>query len=123
MKLNLLIVDDHPMIRDTLVRCFRGKDRVVTALGDPILVESWLEENPCDGIIMDMRMPQMNGDVLLSKLRLKYPTEVLPIVMFSMDATPELKAWVLKLGANDMISKIDGPSAVLDALLAFVQKQ
>lgn len=123
MKLNLLIVDDNQLVREGLIRCFQDKDCVATGLGDPTKVESWLEENQCDGIVLDMSMPQMNGIELLPKLRQKYPIEVLPIVMFTLDATPELKAKALKLGANDMISKSRSPFDVLDALLRAIVKQ
>jgi DNA-binding NarL/FixJ family response regulator len=123
MKLNLLIVDDHQLVREGLIRCFQDKDCVVTGLGDPTEVESWLEENQCDGIVLDMSMPQMNGVELLSRLRQKHPIETLPIVMFTLDATPELRARALKLGANDMISKTRSPYDVWDALIRAVAKR
>jgi DNA-binding response OmpR family regulator len=79
-------------------------------------VESWLDLNPCDGVILDIGMPKIDGLSLISMIRAKYAD--LPIVMFTgLGYDEEAMQSARKAGANGYVSKGLGPSEIYSALM------
>jgi putative nucleotidyltransferase with HDIG domain len=78
MKKQILFVDDEPMILEGLRRMLRGLrdewDMTFTQGGHEAL-ES-MAKRPFDVIVSDMRMPEMDGGQLLSKVKERYPHTV-----------------------------------------------
>ena len=71
----LLIVDDDPFVRETLLHVLahrRPEWDLVGADGGRAALDE-LERSPCDIIISDMRMPEMDGAELLKHVRDRYP--------------------------------------------------
>ena len=62
-KIKILIVDDHPMMRDALKMAFETEDdlHVVGEASDPVEAFKLLKKLKPDVIIMDLLMPNMNG--------------------------------------------------------------
>jgi CheY-like chemotaxis protein len=58
-----------------------AKGHVASSLTDSSKVESWLDLNPCDAVILDIGMPKVDGLTLITIIREKYAD--LPIVMFT----------------------------------------
>lgn len=74
-NLRVLFVDDETRVLDGLRRQFRAKraqwDMRFASSGPDAL--AMLKEQPCDVIISDMRMPQMNGAELLKQVQEHWP--------------------------------------------------
>ncbi len=72
----LLLVDDEPNILSALKRLFRPLGyRILTAeSGDEGL--EWLEREPVDLVLSDMRMPGMSGAEFLEQVRARWPETV-----------------------------------------------
>lgn len=73
-----------------------------------------------DLILLDLQLPDMNGDLVLEGLRRDKRTCDIPVVILSSDATPRQIERLLKTGARDYLTKpLDVPKflSVLDALL------
>jgi len=68
----VLFVDDEPAILDGYRRLLRGDYEIDTAGGGNIALEM-LAKKAYAVVIADMRMPEMDGALLLSKIALKYP--------------------------------------------------
>src|SRR5438045_8677974 len=79
--MNFLVVDDNRLLNRFLTTYLRGKGHAASSLTDSSKVESWLDLNPCDGLILDIGMPKIDGLTLISKVREKHAD--LPIVMFT----------------------------------------
>lgn len=62
-KIKILIVDDHPMMRDALKMAFETEHdlQVIGEASDPIEALKVLKKLKPDVIIMDLLMPNMNG--------------------------------------------------------------
>ena len=71
-----------------------------------------------DVILLDRHLPGLSGDEVLAELRRDAATAHIPVVVLSADATPESRACLRTLGANDYLSKPFG----VDALLASVEE-
>jgi DNA-binding NtrC family response regulator len=115
--LNVLIVDDEPLIRwslaETLVQagfhvCEAGskKEALLQVRADP---------SP-DAILLDYRLPDSNDLHLLESIRRVLPTS--PVIMMTAFGTPEVLAGAAHLGAYRVLSK----PVELSDLAAMVQQ-
>jgi DNA-binding NtrC family response regulator len=100
---SLLIVDDEPSVRDSLMHWFR-KDgyRVGTAANAALALQS-LDESTYDIVLLDIRMPGMDGMELLARIRAAHPSMV--VIMMTAFASVETAVRALKQGAFDYVTK------------------
>ena len=67
-------------------------------------IELALKQLP-DLVLLDMHLPDIQGDEVLLKLRANEATSKIPILMLSADATNSQREKLLSLGANAYITK------------------
>ncbi len=78
-NVQVLIVDDNPMIRDLMCRGMESHCAVISSSdGADALLKSI--DNPPDLIISDFRMPGLDGRQLFEKLRSRENTRNIPFV-------------------------------------------
>lgn len=68
--IDVIIVDDEPLIRDGLVKLFSWKDyqmQVSAVFPNGALALEYLEKHAADIIITDIKMPVMNGIELMQE--------------------------------------------------------
>ena len=68
-KVRILIVDDEADIRTVLARGLEHEGFIVESSGDPEEALNSYKAGTYDLILLDIRMPKMNGLVLYDKLR------------------------------------------------------
>ncbi|MEI8134203.1 MAG: sigma-54 dependent transcriptional regulator [bacterium] len=101
---HLLIIDDEAGIRDTLAMIFEyDKHTVTTAESGHEAIKIVSEGTQIDCILLDVKMPGMDGLETLQKIR-KIREEV-PIIMISGHGTIETAVEATKLGAFDFLEK------------------
>jgi DNA-binding NarL/FixJ family response regulator len=86
--IRLLIVDDHPIMRDGLRGLFSGDDEfeVVGEAGDGAEAVAVAQRVEVDVILMDLRMPTMGGVEATTRLRqLGHPARVLILTTYDTD--------------------------------------
>jgi len=66
---SILIVDDEPHILAPMKELLELEDKKVDTAGNGLLALELLKENNYDLIISDAKMPKMNGQELLKKVR------------------------------------------------------
>jgi DNA-binding NarL/FixJ family response regulator len=85
----MIIVDDHPVVRDGLRGIFAGDDAfevVGEAADGPEALVVARQTNP-DVVLMDLRMPKMSGAEVIRRLREQTPgIRVLVLTTFDNDA-------------------------------------
>ncbi|MER7458884.1 response regulator transcription factor [Micromonospora sp. NPDC126480] len=87
--IRLLIVDDHPVVRDGLRGMFTGDPgfEVVGAAGDGAEALALAEHSRPDVVLMDLRMPGMDGVTAIGRLlRSDNPAKVLVLTTYDTDA-------------------------------------
>ena len=120
--MNFLVVDDNRLLNRFLTTYLRGKGHTASSLTDSTKVTAWLELNPCDGLILDIGMPKIDGISLISLVREKNPD--LPIVMFTgLGYDEDAMQAARKAGANGSVSKGLGPSEIYSAVMRVLQQQ
>jgi len=101
----ILVVDDNPQARELLQRALRREEHTVhlAATGDEALAMA--SSTRFDAVLLDLRMPGMDGFSILETLRRFYSSLELPILMISASNDSADIAKALEQGANDYVEK------------------
>ncbi len=118
---NLLIVDDEPVIRDFLVRILEREGYEVKAASTGREALRWLEMNPFDLLLTDIKMDQMDGVELLHEARSRYPDLV--VILLTGHATVPSAVAALRDGASDYLLKPVKNEEILAAVAAGLEKR
>lgn len=116
MKLRLLIVDDHAVIREGVMAMLR----VEPQFADVATAVSWVEAvaacEACmpDVVLLDVRMPGRDGFSTLETLRNRWPD--LRVMMLSSSATAAEVKLARRLGASGYLPKSIDRSTLVRAL-------
>lgn len=116
--MQVLIADDHPMVRDALVRTVQALEpaAVIRQARDYAEVVAGLAVLP-DLLLLDLHMPGMGGVDGVLRLRSAHPA--LRMVVASGEADPAVIRRVLAAGAAGFLPKSE-PTAVLMQALRLV---
>jgi CheY-like chemotaxis protein/anti-sigma regulatory factor (Ser/Thr protein kinase) len=101
----LLVVEDEKIIRDNIKEYFEINDFLVKSAQNGIEALAIIQNFKPDIIISDMMMPEMDGMLLLEKLRENKSTNLIPFLMLTarVDKIDHRKS--MNLGADDYIAK------------------
>jgi two-component system response regulator HydG len=103
-EISILIVDDEPeycfLLKGLLEQ--EGYNNTFSE-SNPLNVLPLLEKERVDLIILDVYMPQMDGLVLLEKIRESYP--LIPVIMVTAVDDIDIALNAVKLGAYEYINK------------------
>jgi two-component system, NtrC family, nitrogen regulation response regulator NtrX len=102
---HILIIDDEAGIRDTLAMIFEYEHHQVTTAESGIegLKIAQDSEKPIDCVLLDVKMPGMDGLETLEKVKEVRPE--VPIIMISGHGTIETAVEATKRGAFDFVEK------------------
>lgn len=99
---SVLLVDDDDAMREFLQGFLTGYGYRVTEATTGQRALQLAAESPPDVVLLDLRLPGMNGEDVLQKLREWYFG---PIIVLSCLNQDELKIFALDHGANDYLTK------------------
>ena len=113
MPLNILIVDDSPVMRTFVRRVMQltgievgqyleagnGAEALDVAASQPVI----------DAVFTDINMPVMDGEEFVRQLRRQPSREQTPVIVISTDATSRRIENMIALGASGYIQKPFGP--------------
>ena len=99
----ILIADDEDSLRWVLEKGFRGAGYQVTAVKDGTAAFAQIETGPFDLILLDVRMPGMDGLTLLKRTRELRPDA--QIVIMTAHGTMETAIQAMQQGAYDYLAK------------------
>lgn len=100
--IKILLVEDDIEINKLLADFLQEKGYEVICQYDGLHVIKCLQENEIDLIILDIMLPFRSGDTVLSDIR-KY--SMIPVIVISAKETTQNKIDLLRLGADDYITK------------------
>lgn len=102
---HILIVEDNPINRELLVRMFQGMQVKTQEAADGILAVKAAQNQPFDLIVMDVRLPLMDGIETTHQIRALPLNAQTPIVAVTASIMPEEQARYLREGMNDILCK------------------
>jgi len=102
-KVNILIVDDEPRVADEIEEFLVTKKFNVYKAGAPSIAFKLLEKQSINIVILDVKLPEMDGLQVLIKIKEKYPdTEV---IMISGHGDMDTVIQAMRNGATDYFAK------------------
>jgi len=114
MKLNLLVIDDSPVIRAMIIKTIKlsGRDDIVFyQAGNGKEGLDILENNWIDIVLLDINMPVMDGEELLNIMRNNSAFKDIPVIIISTE-TSKTRIDLLEKKANGFIHKPFTPEAI-----------
>jgi DNA-binding NarL/FixJ family response regulator len=112
----ILVVDDHPMVRERLAEAIQGEaDLMVCGEAEDHLqaLKAAASTRP-DLIIVDLSLKQSHGLDLIKELRVRHPT--LPALVLSMHDDSLHAERVIRAGARGYINKQEATRKVVQAV-------
>jgi DNA-binding NarL/FixJ family response regulator len=121
MTIRILLVDDHPIVRQGLRTLLEGRTgwEVVGEASDGVeAVEKAKDLNP-DVMVLDVTMPRMNGLEACRLLRRQAPQ--LEILFVTQHDSPQMMREALDVGARGYVVKSNAARDLLEAVEAVSQ--
>lgn len=118
--MQILVVDDHALVREGLCQVLKGLDEQIEVLEAPNCARAFelaKLHHDLDLVLLDYHLPDMNGLEALAIFGKKHPE--LPIVMLSGSVNPLIMRQVMAQGAAGFVTK-SGKSQELLAILRLV---
>jgi DNA-binding NarL/FixJ family response regulator len=114
--LRILIVDDHAIVREGLVRILEGTGRgwQVAEATSGFQALEWLRRNEAGLAIVDLSMPGMSGLDLIARLRKEFAS--LRVLVLSMHAEEQYALRAFQAGAHGYVTKDRAPAELVDAV-------
>ena len=114
--ITVALVDDDPMVRTGLNFLLKGEDGIDVAwqAGDGAEALTKLRDRPVDVVLLDVRMPGLDGLATLEELR-GWQTRPRVIVLTTFN-TDDYVVRALKLGADAFLLKDADPARLVEAI-------
>jgi DNA-binding NtrC family response regulator len=112
-NIRILVVDDEEVVRQAYLRTLAGERCSVEAASDGADALRRMREAPYDVVLLDLRMPGMNGLDVLKAIKQSWPASEV-VVVTGYPGIDTAKASVA-LGAHDYLAKPVGPDDIVHA--------
>lgn len=119
--INILLADDHAIVREGIKRFFE-LSRDICVVGEAVNgteVLEQLRETKADLLLLDMSMPGISGANLISRIVARHPA--IPILVLSMHIEPQIARRALNAGAAGYLTKDSEPEILLTAIRRIAQ--
>ncbi|WP_308193189.1 response regulator transcription factor [Micromonospora trifolii] len=116
--IRVVIVDDDPLVRGMLTLMLDGADGIVVVgeAADGAAAITAVDRHLPDVVLMDIRMPGVNGITATERLRRRHrPPEIIVLTTFDTD---EHVVRALRAGANGFLLKDTPPEQISQAVRA-----
>lgn len=102
----ILIIDDTDLNLKLLASlCESALGEKATCFAEPVPALYWCEANTPDLVIVDYRMPDLDGIEFIRLFRQLPHCEAVPIVMVTTETERSIRTTALEAGATDFLSK------------------
>jgi two-component system response regulator RpfG len=103
----IVIIDDQLTSRQILVQLVKSlEDELnIQAFESPLEGLNWMKANPVDLLLVDYKMPEMNGIEVIRKFRGNPACEHIPIIMITSIEDRKVRYEALEVGATDFLMK------------------
>lgn len=114
--IRLLITDDHTIMREGLKQLLALDPnlRVAAEADNGLRAMERLRQDDIDVLLLDMNMPGLSGEDLMSTIRAQYPDQ--KTLVLSMHNEPQVAQRMLRAGASGYLCKTCSPETLLGAI-------
>ncbi|OPF72362.1 DNA-binding response regulator [Streptomyces antioxidans] len=114
----ILIVDDQDEVRAGIRTMLQLDPGLVVAgdLSDGLQAIPFLRENPVDLVLMDIRMPGIDGVEATRRIRKEHSPEELRVMVLTTFDQDDIVLAALRAGANGFLSKTASPAELVGGI-------
>ena len=107
---SVLLIDDEPFSQDIIAHGLTGcVGHNLCYESSPARAVEVAREVRATVVLVDLRMPDLDGFEVTARLRAHPDTEDIPVIVLSSEDDPEIKARAFAVGANDYLVKWPDP--------------
>jgi signal transduction histidine kinase/DNA-binding response OmpR family regulator len=119
----VLLVEDDERQRDSVVRLISDNDVEIAAVGSGEEALNLLRTQIFDCMIIDLKLPDMQGNELLQRMSLEELCSFPPVIVYTgRNLTREEEAELLKYSRSIIIKGARSPERLLDEVTLFLHK-
>jgi adenylate cyclase len=119
----VLVVDDDRVNRMLLTRSLEQEGHEVRCAENGVEALELLRENPCDVVLLDIVMPQLDGVSVLERIKADPATHDLPVIMISGVDETDSVVRCIEIGADDYLPKPFDPVLLRARISAGLMKK
>lgn len=106
----IIVIDDSPITLEVCKRALRKIENVdVLGFPSPVVALPWACEHRPDLIVVDYRMPDMDGLEFIDRFRKSCADHTIPIIVLTGTHDAHVRHKALELGASDFLEKPSDP--------------
>lgn len=111
-KADILIVEDHPTMREAMKLVLEHEGFVIREAGDGTTALAMVREQPPDLLFLDLNIPGTTGADVLSQVKADPATRSVRVIIVTATGE-EGRDYVLSLGADEYFTKPFSPTTLL----------
>ncbi len=119
MTKTILVVDDDPHIREVITFALEKADMQVILANDGVRALDTFNKFPCDLIVLDINMPEMDGLECCREIR---KTSEVPILFLSSRDDEIDRILGLEIGGDDYVTKPFSPRELVARINAILKR-
>lgn len=119
----VLIVDDHPLMRDTLRVMLRSL-KTIEIIGEATNGKEAIEQvkaGSVDLVLMDITMPELNGIEATKYISKKYPQ--VKVLALTMHVEKQFVSAMMEAGAQGYISKTSSKASLIEVIESVIKEE
>ncbi len=120
-KMRVLAVDNDKTFLNAFRRLLEYNGFTMDTISNPLLVMEYLSNTKTDCVVLDVKMPGMDGMELLRKIVERHP--FIPVIMLSGESTISIAMDAIKKGAYDFVEKQSDSKRLLVAMQNALDKR
>ncbi|MEO8553283.1 MAG: response regulator, partial [Kofleriaceae bacterium] len=120
---NLLVVEDDPVQREAISDLIGDTDVQTTTVSSGELALQSMAEKPYDCVVLDLRLPGMNGFELIEQIKANPANKRLPVIVYTgRDLTEDDKARLHGLAQTVIVKDVTTLERLLDETALFLHR-
>jgi HAMP domain-containing protein/CheY-like chemotaxis protein/signal transduction histidine kinase len=119
----LLVVEDNPAEQMSIAELLGHDDIEIVTSSTGAGALNTLRENPCDCVVLDLRLPDMSGFEVLEKIREDGTLSEIPVVVFTgRELSAEEDAQLHTMARSIVVKGVESPERLLDETSLFLHR-
>ncbi|GIK95998.1 MAG: histidine kinase [Alphaproteobacteria bacterium] len=120
---HLLVVEDDSAERMSIAELLGHDDIEISTAGTGGEALRLLRDEPCDCVVLDLRLPDMSGFEILERIRDDEALSDLPVVVFTgRELSPEEDAQLHTMARSIVVKGVESPERLLDETALFLHR-
>jgi HAMP domain-containing protein/CheY-like chemotaxis protein/signal transduction histidine kinase len=119
----LLVVEDNPSEQLSIQELLGHDDIDIITTGTGQEALQTLRDEPCDCVVLDLRLPDMSGFEVLDAIRADAAIADVPVVVFTgRELSPEEDAQLHTMARSIVVKGVESPERLLDETALFLHR-